>query len=107
MAESWLAHIMEHKITSDLEKELQTEMLRQRRIRIAVLDTRYNSGTESFTKQRVRRLRGWKDFVQHQKTPTDDDGHGTRVLSLLIKVAPAAVFVARVTRHAGLVGSFP
>lgn len=52
-----------------------------------------------FTRPRLQRLKGWKDWVEHRKQPCDEGGHGTSVLSVLMKVAPYAdVYVARVAR---------
>jgi hypothetical protein len=70
------------------------------RIRIAVLDTGYDPATAFFL-ARKRRIQGWKDMVVDSSTTRrDEDGHGTYVLSLLMKVAPAANFyVARVARN--------
>lgn len=71
------------------------------RIRIAVLDTGYDPQAEFFVnRDRKIRLRGWKDWVAQSETPKDDDGHGSRVLSLLMKVAPMAdIYVARIANN--------
>ena len=71
------------------------------RIRIAVLDTGYDPNAEFFVnRDRRARLRGWKDCVADSQDPGDEHGHGTRVLSLLMKMAPMAdVYVARVAKN--------
>lgn len=72
-----------------------------KRIRIAVLDTGYDPKAEFFVdRDRNERLRGWKDWVTDSAWPRDDEGHGSRVLSLIMKVAPMAdVYVARVAKN--------
>ncbi len=72
------------------------------RIRIAVLDTGYNPKTEFFSdRNRQPRLQGWKDWaVESSACPRDDNGHGSNVLSLLMKMAPMAdMYVARVAKN--------
>jgi len=73
-----------------------------RRIRIAVLDTGYDAATIFFSdRSRKRRIQGWKDVaLEPSASGQDEDGHGTHVLSILMKVIPAADFyVARVARR--------
>ena len=51
-------------------------------------------------RDRRARLYGWRDWVAQVGTPQDDDGHGSRVLSLLMKEAPFAdVYVARMAKN--------
>ena len=78
----------------------QTEHLDTDRTRIAILDTGFDPSAVFFNRQRKRRLQDWVDYVErNQPNPKDEDGHGTHVLSVLMKVAPGAdVFVARVAR---------
>ena len=80
-----------------------------RRIRIAVLDTGYDAATIFFSdRSRKRRIQGWKDMApEPSASGQDEDGHGTHVLSILMKVIPAADFyVARVAcRKSGLANS--
>lgn len=86
---------MEAIVSASKERELT-----HKRIRIAVLDTGYDPDAIFFSRERKKRLRHWKDYVEKdQLHAKDEDGHGTHVLSVLMKVAPAAdVFVARVAR---------
>lgn len=72
-----------------------------KRIRIAVLDTGYDPESVFFhSRERKFRVQGWKDLVQESDCPLDEDGHGTHVLSLAMRVAPAAdVYAVRVARH--------
>lgn len=70
-------------------------------MRIAVLDTGYDAKSRFFsTPSRKNRLVKWRDFVSGESEPVDCDGHGTHVLSLAMKVAPAAdVCVARIAKN--------
>ena len=72
-----------------------------RRTRIAVLDTGYDPAAEFFSnRDREVRLCGWRDWAFDSKSPTDEDGHGSRVLSLLMKMTPLAdIYVARVAKN--------
>ncbi|KAI0906589.1 peptidase S8/S53 domain-containing protein [Ustulina deusta] len=76
--------------------------LKEKRIRIAVLDTGYDPDAVFFNKDRKRRLRSWRNYIEEdQPHANGEDGHGTHVVSVLMKVAPAAdIFVARVTQDA-------
>lgn len=77
------------------------------RIRITILDTGYDEkllSPEHWQKKRLKinneRYR-WRDFweLEPKSTPVDEDGHGTSMLSLFMKICPSAdVFVARVAR---------
>lgn len=84
----------------DVFSAFQKPELAKKRIRIAVLDTGYDPDAVFFNRGRKRRLQGWQDYVDKgQLHAKDEDGHGTHVLSVLMKVAPAAdIFVARVAR---------
>ncbi|KAI0401131.1 hypothetical protein F4802DRAFT_619154 [Xylaria palmicola] len=99
-AEVWLSKIKESDVTEHVFSAFRRKELAGRRIRIAILDTGYDPDAVFFDRNRKRHLQGWKDYVEKdQQLPKDEDGHGTHVLSVLMKVAPAAdVFVARVTR---------
>ena len=99
-AQLWLLKIQNSPVTKDLcwgfVKNPSLE-----RIRIAVLDTGFDPAAAFFKDpDRKRRVREWKDYVgDESRTREDEDGHGTHVLSLLMKVAPAANFyVVRVAR---------
>ena len=71
------------------------------RVRIAILDTGYDPASSFFSLGiRKNRLGDWKDFTRPSAVPIDEDGHGTYVVSLAMKMAPAAeIFVARVAKH--------
>lgn len=71
------------------------------RVRIAILDTGYDAKSPFFSVgPREKRLVEWKDFVDGQGEPIDCDGHGTHVLSLAMKIAPAAdICVARIAKN--------
>ena len=66
-----------------------------------MLDTGYDNESTFFqSPDRYHRVCGWRDYTERNcAAPEDVDGHGTYVLSLLMKVAPMADFyVARVAR---------
>jgi hypothetical protein len=80
---------------------LQRERPRQLRpvpTRIAILDTGYSEESSYFdVPDSDRRIKGWKDFVDDSPIAKDTHGHGTHLLTLLLKVAPLAdVYVARI-----------
>ncbi|KAI9766600.1 MAG: hypothetical protein M1840_006411 [Geoglossum simile] len=77
-----------------------------RRVRIAILDTGYDSKSPFFyPASRRKRLIMWRDFAEGTRDPVDRDGHGTHVLSLAMKVAPAAdICVARVATNSDDLG---
>ncbi|GIJ91231.1 hypothetical protein Asppvi_010196 [Aspergillus pseudoviridinutans] len=96
-SEAWLNRIKLSPITS----ELISEFSKLDRIKIAVLDTGYDHESDFFRdKQRRRRIKAFQDWVvKDSTTPEDEDGHGTHVLSLVMKIAPAAdIFVCRIAR---------
>ena len=70
------------------------------RTRIAILDTGYDTQATFFDNSaRKGRMAGWIDYVSDSARPVDDHGHGTRIVSLLMKLAPFAdIFVARVAK---------
>lgn len=84
----------------DMLFAFEREEMADERIRIAVLDTGYDPDAVFFNRERRKRIRGWQDYVEKgQAQAKDEDGHGTHVLSVLMKVAPAAdIFVGRVAR---------
>lgn len=97
---AWLDSFMMSPVTNDISKEFRAKNSPPR-IRIAILDTGYDSKSQFFNSgPRKNRLVKWKDFVDDQKQPVDSDGHGTHALSLLMKVAPAAdICVARIAKN--------
>ena len=99
-AEQWLRKIQDSEVTKILFSGFAANRSLER-IRIAVLDTGYDPATTFFKDpDRRRRIRKWKDYVvEGSTTGQDKNGHGTHVLSLVMKVAPAAdIYVARVAR---------
>ncbi|KAI9042925.1 S8/S53 family peptidase [Aspergillus affinis] len=74
----------------------------ERRVRIAILDTGYDEGAPFFFLPGIQsRLKGWKDWVDRSDTPQDCDGHGTHLVSLIMKCAPEAdLYVARIAKDA-------
>ncbi|EQB47942.1 hypothetical protein CGLO_12881 [Colletotrichum gloeosporioides Cg-14] len=71
--------------------------------RIAILDTGYDSGSNFFSLAgRSRRVKGWKDFVESQEDPIDEEGHGTHTIATAMKAAPfASIYVARIAKDRG------
>lgn len=69
-----------------------------RRVRIAVLDTGYDDNAPFFFLPDVEgRLKGWKDWVDGSDQPKDLHGHGTHLVSLVLKCAPEAdIYVSRI-----------
>lgn len=71
------------------------------RTRIAILDTGYDPEAAFLSRDVRRRLQSanWRDWVAQSKQPIDEDGHGTQIVSLLMKMAPLVdVVVARIAR---------
>ncbi|KAK4169925.1 hypothetical protein QBC43DRAFT_306849 [Cladorrhinum sp. PSN259] len=98
-AELWLRKIQESEVTRSLCASFKQNRALGR-IRVAVLDTGYDPSSIFFkAPDRRRRIQAWKDYVSSDSLRLDVDGHGTHVLSLMMKVAPAAdIYVARVAR---------
>lgn len=72
-----------------------------------MLDTGYDKQAAFFDDEnRKPRLKDWRDYVEKDnKIPIDHDGHGTHVLSLLMRMAPAAdIFVARIAKNTESLG---
>jgi hypothetical protein len=72
-----------------------------------VIDTGYDPAASFLRKSQKKRLSlqgqpgdplyHWKDFWGDKIDPTDTDGHGTSMLSLLMQIAPFADFcIARI-----------
>jgi hypothetical protein len=111
VTEPWFEAINESRLVRDL-RESFTHDAKKKRTKVAVIDTGYDPRNPFFDDHRPRQKR-IKDF-QDWTSPTPDNvapdlhGHGTFVLSLLMRVAPCAdIYVARVARtendlsHAG------
>lgn len=69
-------------------------------VRIAVLDTGYDDrAIFTFQQDNQHRLKGWKDWVDQSDQPKDFHGHGTHLVSLVMKIAPKAhMYIARVAK---------
>ena len=72
-------------------------------IRVAILDTGCDMAAEYFSSfpENEERLHGhWKDWVDNERSPVDQHGHGTALAILLMRmIRNADVFVARVARN--------
>lgn len=88
---------MNSRLNKDMLAWCQTTA-KHKRSKIAVLDTGYDANSDFFDERpRWERIKGWKDFVSASDSRVDTDGHGTFILSLIMKIAPMAdVYVARV-----------
>lgn len=96
----WLKRI------DSLNEELKSISLQNvptARVRIAILDSGYDADAVFFqSPARRNRLIKWKDWVEDAKQPQDCHGHGTHLVSLIMKMAPEAdICVARVARDPG------
>ncbi|GAT25255.1 hypothetical protein RIB2604_01902090 [Aspergillus luchuensis] len=71
-----------------------------RRVRIAILDTGYDDNAPFFFSPDVmERLKGWKDWADGSSQPEDCHGHGTHLVSLVLRCAPDAdIYVARIAK---------
>ncbi|CAO2652992.1 Nn.00g024030.m01.CDS01 [Neocucurbitaria sp. VM-36] len=79
-----------------------------RRPRVAIIDTGYDPTSSFLGNPQKNRLNlqnfkqgheryHWKDFWGMQMKPLDDDGHGTAILSVIMRIAPFAdVCIARI-----------
>jgi subtilisin family serine protease len=70
------------------------------RVRICILDTGYDAESVFFQYPvRRQRLVKWKDWVEESQECKDTHGHGTHIVSLIMKIAPHAdICVARVAK---------
>jgi hypothetical protein len=122
--EKWLDKIAKSTLNIDIGRSGPKRFLhRTNRIKIAILDTGYDPGCVFFGAQEKVRIIGYHDFVatrqdyctkademhvSHQPCDTSDDGHGTFVLSLAMRVAKHAEFyVARVSEGSTFEGDTP
>jgi len=98
-SEAWLKEIQGSEFSEHLRRQFFAKRKTVQRIKIAVLDTGYDSSS-NFFKDEIRPPRiTWKDFHNDSEVAQDEDGHGTQVLSLVMKVAPAAdIYVVRVAK---------
>lgn len=92
---SWLAELVSISATfSDLNGSQP--------VRIAVIDTGCDLKAPIFdVSGHESRLKGhWKDWLDESSRPLDQHGHGTEIVSLLLRILPnAEIFVARVARN--------
>ncbi|KFY31885.1 hypothetical protein V493_00711 [Pseudogymnoascus sp. VKM F-4281 (FW-2241)] len=98
-SKKWLNDIL----TSTAFRSISEKSGSRSPIKIAVLDTGYDSES-IFFQDRSRRCRlksgNWLDCLDVSKKPVDTDGHGSYVVSLAMKLAPAAdIYVARVAEN--------
>jgi hypothetical protein len=105
----WINNIIRSALYNKLEKALKPG--HRARPKIALIDTGYDPKA-SFLRRRscsnrlnpqydMKHIRyHWRDFCDEKSpSPLDVDGHGTSMLSLLMKLAPfAEICVARIAR---------
>lgn len=94
-AHSWLSRMQ------NLTRGLYETRSKRRRVRIAVLDTGCDDNAPFFFEDNNGdRLREWKDWTSGYDSFGDCHGHGTHMVSLIMKIAPEAhIYVARVARR--------
>jgi hypothetical protein len=101
-AHEWIDRLIESDCNRDLALRYSTKTPDgriPRRTAVAVLDTGYDADSIFFTRPRLQRMKSWKDFAGNVNQPCDKNGHGTSVVSMLMKIAPYAdVYVARVAK---------
>jgi subtilisin family serine protease len=70
-------------------------------VKIAVLDTGIDLNHPTIKGAvNMRRIKTSKSFVKDDKTPQDENGHGTHVASLILKVAPESeLYVGKIARN--------
>ncbi|KAI9766109.1 MAG: hypothetical protein M1840_006816, partial [Geoglossum simile] len=100
-SERWLNKIISSSLNKRIVRNNACTQAPTPRIKVAILDTGYDKEAVFFNRHRNSRIKKWKDWVMNNSPdPQDQDGHGTHVLSLLMKIAPAAdIFVARIAKE--------
>ena len=106
-SEDWLNNIAASTLVNDLRRYFSPSASTPKipkRTKIAIIDTGYDPDSGFFSNQPSRqlgkRIRDFKDWVLDNGKPEDTHGHGTFVLSLLMRVAPCAdIYVARVAEN--------
>ncbi|KAI9928487.1 hypothetical protein ASPWEDRAFT_50364 [Aspergillus wentii DTO 134E9] len=96
-AKRWLSRM--RRLNSELGETIPPVITT--RIRIAVLDTGCDFNAPFFLHpDNESRLKGWRDFADGSDDFQDGHGHGTHLVSLIMKIAPDAhVYVARVAKN--------
>lgn len=97
-ARGWLSRMQ--RLTSELAETSPRAISdsSSARVRIAVLDTGCDDEAPFFFQSNNgSRLKQWKDWVDGSEHRQDCHGHGTHLVSLVMKIAPEAhVYVARI-----------
>ncbi|KAH0538095.1 hypothetical protein FGG08_005307 [Glutinoglossum americanum] len=92
----WLSQV--DTVSTELFHSTGVQNISPVRVKVAILDTGYDDDAPFFHSRRSR-LSGWKDWVDASDEPQDSNGHGTHVVSLVMRTAPQAlVYVARVAK---------
>lgn len=96
----WLLNVDDlNKGLEDLRSRVQSI----RRIKVAILDTGLDDSARIFDFYNEPK---WIDFVDDSPSCKDSNGHGTHLVSLLMRTAPEAeIYVARVARDTKTLGS--
>jgi hypothetical protein len=99
-AKVWLSHMQ--RLNSELAKTVpgMVQGSSSARVRIAVLDTGCDDNAPFFFHpDNQPRLKQWKDWVDGSDQRKDCHGHGTHLVSLVMKIAPEAqIYVARIAK---------
>lgn len=110
-SEEWIKALNDSDLqwaTTDSFRRAEIERRPSHRPRIAILDIGYDGNSRFLSNKDKKRLNldkfdenhdlyHWKDFWADDIIPIDEDGHGTYMLSIVLKVAPfAEICVARI-----------
>jgi hypothetical protein len=102
LADRWLGRL--EGIREEMMLKLAPPMMRYPRVQIVLLDTGYEPKSsfldDGNVRDRLQKPPVWKDFAESSETAVDSDGHGTHLLSLIMRIAPYAdLHVARVAKN--------
>ncbi|UQC76374.1 uncharacterized protein CLUP02_17887 [Colletotrichum lupini] len=93
----WIEQVsqLNHMVRKDKKQGTKSS-----RIKLAILDTGYDTNAPTFDIPSRSKNITWHDFVSNSIHPVDTDGHGTHLLTLLLKLeVQADIFVARITEN--------
>lgn len=76
--------------TAGADAAWNTYGVRGNGVRVAVLDTGVRSDTQEWSTNGNSRIVAWRDLVNNQATPYDDNGHGTHVAGIVLGAGSAS-----------------